>query len=219
MAEVNRIKVVIVDDHPIFRHGLRQVIDADPRLCVVAEAGDGETALRLIKEHEPDVAVLDVDLPQISGLDLARTLQTLRRRVHVMLLTMYKEENMVNAAMDRGVRGYVLKDNAMTDIVAGIKAVAAGESYLSPSISGYLLRRRESADKLRQTVPALETLTAMERRVLKFIAENKTSKEIAAELFISHRTVETHRANICSKLNLRGSHRLLQFALEHRSSL
>ena len=214
-----QIKVLMVDDHPLFRSGLRQVIVSDPRFELVAEAGDGETALRLIQEKRPDVAILDVNLPGLSGLEVARRSQGKRPPVRLIMLTMHKEEAIFNRALDFGVRGFVLKENAVEEIVKAIVAVAAGEHYLSSTISGYLVRRRSRAEALAAEKPGLDNLTKAERRILKLVAQKKTSRQIGAELFISPRTVEAHRANICSKLELRGSHSLLQFALENRSSL
>jgi DNA-binding NarL/FixJ family response regulator len=214
-----RIKVVIVDDHPLFRRGLREVVEADARFDLIAEAGDGTTALQLIQEQKPDVAALDVNLPGLSGLEIARKLQGKRLPTRIIILTMYKDEETFNRAMDFGVKGFVLKENAVEDILNGIAAVAKGEHYLSPSISGYLVRRRGRADALAAKKPGLEDLTKAERRILKLVAENKTSRQIAAELFISTRTVEAHRANISAKLELSGSHSLLLFALENRDAL
>jgi len=216
---MNKIKVFVVDDHPIFRQGLRQAIQSDPRLVVVGEAGDGVEALAQIKTAKPQVAVVDIDLPRSDGLELARALQQLRPPVPTIILTMHKEEHLVQGALDRGVQGYVLKDNALNEVLAAILAVAKGDCYVTASLSGCLMQRRQRAAALQHDKPALARLTPMERRVLKLVAENKTSREIAAELFISPRTVDTHRANICSKLELRGSHKLLQFALAHRSDL
>lgn len=214
-----RIKVLIVDDHPLFRQGLRQVIVADSRFELIAEAGDGVTALQLIQEKKPDVAALDVNLPGLSGLEIARKLQDKRLATRIIILTMYKEEETFNRAMDLGVTGFVLKENAVEDILNGIAAVAKGEHYLSPSISGYLVRRRSRAEALAAKKPGLEDLTKAELRILKLIAEKKTSRQIAAELFVSPRTVEAHRANISTKLKLHGSHSLLHFALENRAAL
>ncbi len=215
----HRTKVLIVDDHPLFRAGLRQVIADDARFELVGETGDGEAALRLIQEKKPDVAVLDVKLPGLDGLEIVRRLQAGRSPTRVIILTMHKEEELCNRALDFGARGFVLKENAVEEIVKAIAAVAAGEHYLSSSISGYLVRRHSRAELLAANKPGLEDLTKAERRILKLIAGKKTSREIAAELFISPRTVEAHRANICAKLELRGSHSLLQFALENRYSL
>ena len=132
---------------------------------------------------------------------------------------MHKEEDMINRALDFGAHGFVLKENAVEDIIEAIVTVAKGESYLSPSVSGFLIKRRNRAEALAQKKPGLDDLTKAERRILKLVADKKTSKEIAAELFISPRTVEAHRANISDKLELSGSHSLLQFALENRSAL
>jgi DNA-binding NarL/FixJ family response regulator len=213
------IKVLIVDDHPLFRSGLRQVIESDPRFELIGETGDGETALRLIQEKKPDVAVLDVNLPGLSGLEIARHLQGKRLPANLIMLTMHKEEEIFNRALDFGAKGFVLKENAADEIVKAIVTVAAGEHYLSSSISGYLVHRRSRAELLAARKPGLDDLTKAERRILKLIAGKKTSRQIGAELFISPRTVEAHRANICAKLELRGSHSLLQFALENRSAL
>jgi DNA-binding NarL/FixJ family response regulator len=214
-----RTKVLIVDDHPLFRSGLRQVIQSSPRLELIGEVGDGEAALKFILEKKPDVAVLDVNLPGLSGLEIARQLTGKKNSTRLIILTMHKEEEMINRALDFGVNGFVLKENAAEDIIEAIITVANGDSYLSPSVSGFLIKRRNRAESLTVQKPGLNDLTKAERRILKLIAEKKTSKEIAAELFISPRTVEAHRANISEKLELSGSHSLLQFALENRSAL
>lgn len=213
------ITVLIVDDHPLFRQGLRQAIEADARFTIVGEADEGGQALKLIKELKPNVAVLDVNLPGLTGLEIAQKLQGMKTSTRIVILTMHKEEDTFNRALDLGVKGFVLKENAVQDILAGLVAAAENEHYLSPSISGYLVRRRSRADALSAKKPGLEDLTKAELRILRLIAEKKTSREIAAELFISPRTVEAHRANICTKLSLHGSHSLLQFALEHRGAL
>lgn len=214
-----RTKVVIVDDHPLFRSGLRQMIQSDDQFELVGESGDGTAALKLIQETKPDVAVLDVNVPNLSGLEIARKLRGSRSPVRIIILTMYKEEETFNRALDIGVHGFILKENAVEDILKGLHAVSRGEHYLSPSISGYLVRRRTRAEQLAAKKPGLEDLTKAERRILRLVAEKKTSRQIAAELFISPRTVEAHRANICAKLELTGSHSLLQFALENRSAI
>jgi DNA-binding NarL/FixJ family response regulator len=217
MAE--RTKVLIVDDHPLFRQGLRQLVEADARFELVGEAGNGNDALAFIQQRKPGIALLDVNLPGLSGLEVAGRVQSLRLPTRIVVLTMFKEEETFNRALDLGVLGFVLKENAVQDILAALVAVAKGEHYLSPTISTYLVRRRGRAEALAEHKPGLADLTKAERRILKLIAEKKTSREIAAELFISPRTVEAHRANISQKLGLRGSNSLLQFALENRSAI
>jgi len=155
----------------------------------------------------------------LSGLEVAQKLHGKKLRSRLIILTMHKEEELINRALDFGVDGFVLKENAVEDILTAIETVAAGGHYISPAVSGHLVRRRHRAETLAAQKPGLDDLTKAERRILKLVAGKKTSREIAAELFISPRTVEAHRANICTKLELRGSHSLLQFALENRSSL
>jgi len=213
------IRILIADDHPIFRRGLRLVIEADPALKVVAEAEDGASALARIRELQPDVAVLDIDMPPPDGLAVARAVREQRWSVETVFLTMHRDEALFNAALDAGVRGFVVKDGAANEIVGCIKSVAAGQCFFSPTLSDHLLARRDRADALVKQTPSINDLTASERRVLRLIAESKSNKGIAAELFISVRTVEHHRSNICSKLGLTGKNALLTFALTHKSEL
>lgn len=213
------IRLLIADDHPLSAAGLRQVIATDPCLEVIGEAADGAAALALLTAHQPDVAVLDIEMPELTGFALLRELRARRISTAVVFLTMYRDEETFNEALDLGALGYVLKDSATTDIIGAIRAAAAGQPYISPAISAYLINRARRATTLVQQQPGLADLTPAERRVLKMIADDKTSKEIAAELFISYRTVENHRSNICQKLNLTGSHSLLKFAFHHKSAL
>jgi DNA-binding NarL/FixJ family response regulator len=219
MVKETEIKVITADDHPIVRQGLRLMIEADKSLQIMAQAGDGESALELIEEHQPDVAVLDIDMPKMDGFQVVRELQRKNIEIGIVFLTMHGEEEMFQAAMDLGVKGYVLKDSATTDIVNSIKAVADGRPFISPSLSALLLNRRRRADELEKEQPGLHLLSPTEFKILKLIAEDKTSKEIGELLFISHRTVETHRTNICRKLDLHGSLALVKFAVTHKSEL
>lgn len=213
------IRVLIADDHPVFRAGLLQVIETTAGLKVVAEAGDGTTALERAREHQPDVAVLDVDMPGLDGFEVVRALRQEKLLVEVVFLTMHKDEDIFNEAMNIEVRGYVVKDSAVTDIVASIRAVHAGQPFISPALSAFLLNRMQRAARLLQEKPGLNQLTPTERRILRLLAENKTSREIASEMYVSHRTIENHRANICQKLGLHGTNALFKFAIEHKSQL
>jgi DNA-binding NarL/FixJ family response regulator len=219
MVPKTRTGVVIVDDHPLFRRGLRDAIDGDSRFEVIGEADQGEAALEVILREKPDVAVVDITLPDMNGFELIGVLKNKKSTTPIVILTMLKDEQAFNTALNLRVNGYVLKENAAAEILSCIAAVARGESYVSPSLTDFLLRRRSRAEVLATRRPGLEDLTVAERRVLKRIASGKTTKEIAAEFFISPRTVESHRANICNKLELSGSNRLLQFALQNQESL
>lgn len=216
---MSEIRIVIADDHPIFRKGLRGTIETDPELKIVAEAEDGEQALELIQTHKPEIAILDLEMPHKDGFEVIQEIQEKKLPVLVFFLTMYKDERFFNTAMNRGAKGYVLKESAVNDIITAIKSVASGQHFISPLLSTYLLNRQQRAASLAVQKPGLSSLTPAEREVLRLIAANKTSKQIAGELFIAVRTVEKHRANISEKLELRGSHALLDFALEHKSEL
>jgi DNA-binding NarL/FixJ family response regulator len=198
----NKLRVLIADDHPIFRKGLVLAVGLDKSIEIIGEAGDGVQVLELTEKLKPNVIVLDIEMP-----------------VDIIFLTMYKEEDMFNEAMDMGVKGYVLKESAVSDIVNGIKTVSEGKYFLSPSISSYLISRNNRTRSLLKKKPQLKNLTQTERRVLRLISENKTSKEIGDDLNISYRTVENHRFNICNKLEIHGSHSLLKFAIEYKAVL
>ena len=213
------LRIIVADDHPIFRAGLRQVLANDRHIEVVAEVADGLEALREIRARRPHLAVLDFDLPQRTGLDIARELRRERLTAQVVILTGHREASLFEEAIAAGVRGYVLKDNAATDLLQCLRTVAGGGTFLSPTFSNYLLRRGQRTEALREQVRGLDALSPAERRVLRLIALNKTTKEIAQELFLSPSTIETHRKNICAKLDLHGPNKLRQFAIEHRAEL
>lgn len=213
------VKILIADDHPLFRKGLRDVIALEKVFCISSESADGEAALTEMKERHPDVAILDVDMPKKSGLEVAKAARQLGLQTGIIILTMYKDEFFFNEAMDAGVLGYVVKESAVTDILDSIHAVAAGKYYISPGISGFLVNRSSKQASLRSTAPALESLTNAEKKVMALIAEGKTTAEIAELLFISLKTVENHRTHISQKLNLHGTHSLVKFAIANKSLL
>lgn len=213
------VRIIIADDHPIFRKGLVEVIRGDKGFTLLGEASDGRAAWDMIQRLKPDVAVLDIDMPERNGLALAREVQLAKLETGVVILTIHKEENIFNSALDLGVTGYVLKEDAVQDLSKAIRAVTRGEVFLSSAISSFLLNRARRMEKLQAEEPGLSRLTPTEVRVLTFVAENQTNEEIGRQLFISARTVHTHRNNICTKLNLHGARGLLLFALEHREEL
>jgi DNA-binding NarL/FixJ family response regulator len=208
-------RILIADDHPIFRSGLRTLINAEASFTVVGEATDGEQALSLITDERPDVAILDYNMPKLNGFELLKKISQSKVPVMPVMLTMHNDESMFSKAFELGARGYVLKDSAATDIVNCLHAVTQGQVYTSAAVTTYLLRRASRT----RALDGVESLTPAERNVLRLIADYKTSREIADELSISVRTVENHRSNISGKVGVAGSHALFKFAIQHRSEL
>jgi DNA-binding NarL/FixJ family response regulator len=210
-----KIHILIADDHAIVRQGLRATLERESDFTIIAEAENGADALRLIENLKPAIAVLDVDMPEMNGFDVLRRINEKNLSTAIVFLTVHREGDLLDEALKLGAKGFVLKDSAIADIAASVRAVLKGEFFTSPAMTSYLVNRSlrpKSGDNL-------EKLTPTERRVLKLLAEYKTNKEIAAEMFVSPRTVETHRANIALKLNLRGSHALMKFALSVKDEL
>lgn len=213
------IRIVIADDHPLMRQGLRQVIEIESNLQIVGEAGNGNEALTLIEELKPDAAILDVDMPHQDGFQVARSLLAKKNPAAIIFLTIHSEEQMFHAALDLGAKGYVLKDSAIDDIVMAINEVVAGRTFTSLPMTSYFTRRQNYNAVPDEQQSGLRQLTPTEYRILKLLADYKTNKDIALELSVSPRTIETHRVRICQKLNLHGSHALMKFAVQYKSLL
>ena len=216
---MNKIKVIIADDHPVMRSGVKSVLLNNPNIEILAEAKDGEEAYNLILKQQPDVALIDVEMPKMTGFEIVRRISTENIKTRFIFLTMYKDEDMFNEAMDVGAFGYVLKENAVEDVLESIKIVSEGRHYISPMISGYLITRLNKLNTLSQKSPSINDLTKAERIILKHISLEKTTQQIADELHISYKTVENHRNNISKKLNLHGTHSLVKFAIKNSSLL
>ncbi len=214
-----QLNIIVVDDHPIVRRGMIDIITEDERLSVVAEANDGAEALAAIEGGGVDVVVSDFDMPGMNGLELAARLRDLSPPVPIVLLTMHDDEDLFNEAIDRGVTAYLLKDEAIDNITEGIKCAARGDSFVSPSLSKYIMTRSRRNTELQESNAGLASLTPAERAVLKLVAQNLASKEIAASLGVSYHTITTHRSNISHKLGLSGKHPLLNFALANKSAI
>jgi DNA-binding NarL/FixJ family response regulator len=172
-----------------------------------------------VRQLRPEVIILDVNMPGMDGFEVARKIRAINLPVEIVFLTMYKDQEMFNAALDLGATGYVVKNSALTEIVDCVRAVSSGGHYISPVLSSFLLNRRDRVSSFAKDKPSIRDLTPTELRILRLIAESKTSKEIGAELSVSYRTVENHRANICQKLDLHGSNALVKFAFDHKSEI
>jgi DNA-binding NarL/FixJ family response regulator len=215
----DQVTIVIADDHPLFRKGLEDILRKDPTIQIAGQATHGEEALQLIERLRPRLAILDIEMPRKSGLEVAAAVRDRGLSVGIILLTMHAAPDLLGRALELGVRGYVVKDSAADDILACVNLVAAGRTYVSAALSHHLVERREATQGAAKALPALDLLTPGERQVLALIARSLTTREIAARLGVRPKTVENHRSNICVKLGVRGANSLLRFALENRTLL
>lgn len=204
--------IVLADDHRIVRQGLHALLAAEADFKVVGEAGDGREALELVKLHAPDVLVLDLMMPGLNGLEVARQLHKHTPKVGVVVLSMHDDEGFVLEALANGVSAYVLKDSNSSDLIQAVREVAAGRRYLSPPLSDRVIETYLQMAKV-GTMDKHETLTTREREVLQLSAEGHTNSEIAARLGISTRTAETHRSRLMHKLALHTQADLIRYAL------
>ena len=209
---MKKIKIIISDDHPLFLKGLKDTLLEETDFEVVDTANNGQEALEKIENLQPDVATLDLDMPILNGIEVAKVLLKKPQHPKLIILSMHKDTDIIRAAMALGIHGYVFKDDAVNDLVNAIRAVCDGGKYISTD------------DKNNQFLSSFNTdilveLTKMEKLILREIALQKTTRQIADEHFISSKTVENHRANICRKLNLTGNNSLLKFAIKVSESL
>lgn len=211
-----KIKILIADDHPVFRHGLCMLIKAEENFILTGEADNGEKAIEIIEKDNPDVVILDLDMPVMDGVAASRILQSRFPKIKTVFLTMHKDKEILNMMKSLNIKGYILKDSAIIEIVDCIKKVFANKTFISPAIADLLLDEVSQIQNQLNLETLTSKLTSAEKRIIKLIAETKTNREIAEELFISIRTVENHRFNICHKLNLKGNHSLVKFALSNK---
>ena len=210
----DKVRIVLADDHTILREGLRALLTADDEIVVVGEAQDGREAVRCVERLEPDLLLMDLSMPRMSGMDAIREIKKRYPDTRIIALTVHKTEEYLLTTLQAGADGYVLKDATHEELVMAIRNVMAGKSYLSPDVSekvieGYLVGKESS-----RSLSAWETLSQREREVLKLIAEGYKNKDIAEDLCISLKTVEKHRANLMKKLDLHNAAALTVYAVE-----
>jgi two-component system response regulator NreC len=210
---MKKIRILLADDHTLIRGGLRLIVEQHPDLAVVGEAEDGRQAMALAASLRPDVAVLDIGMPNLNGIEAAKQITNADPRLAVIVLSMHRDETYILRALKAGVRGYLLKDSAESDLVRAIRAVAEGKSFFSPAVSKVLLD--DYMRKLQRTgaEDSYDLLTPREREILQLVAEGNSNKEIAATLNLSVYTIETHRANIMEKLKLKSLPELILYAV------
>ncbi len=213
MESMPRVRILLADDHTMVRQGLRKVLEEHREWEVVAEASNGREAVRLAEEHKPDVAIIDVAMPLLNGIETTRQIVKRLPTTRVLVLSMHADEAYVTQILQAGATGYLLKDSADVDLMQAVSAVSIGKSFFSPSIARVMLDDyvRQLADK--GITDRYESLSEREREVFQLIAEGKTNKEIAAVLFVSPSTVETHRAHIMEKLDLHSAAEIVLYAV------
>jgi DNA-binding NarL/FixJ family response regulator len=205
---MKRIRILLADDHAVVRQGFKMILDAQADMEIVGQAANGRQAVDLAEQLRPDVVVMDVSMPELNGIEATRRLASSLPHARVIALSMHKDSVYVREILRAGARGYLLKDSGAADLVAAIRAVASGESYLSPAVSNAVLD-----DYRRHATNPIDLLTSREREVLQLLAEGKTNKEIAGVLNLSVYTVEAHRGRILEKLNLHSIGELVRFAV------
>jgi DNA-binding NarL/FixJ family response regulator len=202
------VRIVIVDDHLILLQGIRKLLEAEPGYQVVGEACDGLEGVELIKRLKPDIAIMDITLPGLNGLDAARTIAASSPRTRTILLTMHKESPYVVEALNTGVHGYVIKTEASADLLRAIREASRDRMYFSPAISQIVIDAYRNKDSLEG-----DPLTAREREVLQLIAEGNKTKQVAANLGISLKTAESHRTHLMKKLDIHDTAGLVRYAV------
>jgi two-component system, NarL family, response regulator NreC len=207
------IRILLADDHTVVRKGLRLLLESQPEFTVVADAADGREAVALAEQHRPDVAVMDIAMPVLNGIEAARQISTKAPQTAVVFLSMHADEGYVLRALKAGARAYLLKDSAEHDLINAVKAVSDGKAFFSPAISKMLVEDYMRQMQDRHVEDSFDLLTTRERELLQLLAEGKNNKEVAATLNLSPHTVETHRSNIFQKLNLHSSAELILYAI------
>jgi len=206
--------IVLAEDHTILREGLKSLLSSQPDLRIVGEAGDGLEAIRSVRDHNPDMVLLDLSMPRMTGLDAIKEIKRVNSQTKIIVLTVHSTEEYILATLQAGADGYVLKDAHSTELMTAIRHVLDGRRYLSPSISGTIIDGLLQGKKASAIRSSWETLTQREREILKLVAEGHKNKEIADLLCISLKTVEKHRANLMEKLDLHNVASLTALAAE-----
>jgi two-component system response regulator NreC len=207
------IRILIADDHGVLRAGLRAVLNAEPDMTVVAEAGDGPTALRLATELCPDILLLDISMPGMNGVEVTRQLKKAQPDVRALILTLHEDEGLLQEAIQAGASGYIVKRAVESELISAIQAVYRGDIYIHPAMTRALLK--DVSPSLVTDQEPMEPLSPRELEVLRLVADGHTNRQIAEMLHVSVRTVESHRANLMGKLNLSSPAQLVRYALEH----
>ena len=210
---VKPIRILLADDHTVMRRGLRLLLESQPDFSVVAEAADGREAIAQAEANEPDVAIVDIAMPNLSGIEAAQRINGALPNTAVIILSMHSDESYVLRALKAGAKGYLLKESAEGDLIDAIRAVHQGRTFFSAEITRMLVADYVQEIRTRGAVDSYDLLTSREREILQLLAERKSNKEIASALHLSPYTVETHRRNLQEKLNLHSLAELILYAV------
>ncbi len=208
-----KLKILIADDHPLLLEGLFYMLNKREDFQIIGQAANGLEALKIVREIKPDIAILDIQMPKLDGFEVSKIIIQEKLPTKIIFLTMFKDVELIKKVIDLGIKGYVLKENAVNDIVNCIESVAEGKFFISPQVSDILLNQKEKKKKEED-----DLLTPSEKKIIDLIALDKSSKEIAEELFVSVKTIENHRSNICKKLGITGNSALLKYALKNKTT-
>jgi two-component system, NarL family, response regulator NreC len=213
---MSKIRIMLADDHTLFRQGIRTLLSVEPDMEVIGEAGNGGDAVERANETKPDVVLMDIGMPGLSSFEATRQIKKSRPEVKVLFLTMYDDEDYLVEGMEVGASGYVLKDSPAQQLVAAIRDICRGGSYLSPRMLSQLVDDFRTRIKSANRMPRFATLTVREREVLKMLAEGQSVKEIACDLSLSVKTVEAHKFNLMRKLDIHNKAQLVQYAIQKK---
>jgi len=208
------INIVLVDDHEIVRQGIKSVLASEIDIKIVDEANNGRDAVRIVREKNPDIVIMDISLPGLNGLDASQQILKINKSVKVLILSMHENRVFIEKALSLGVKGYILKDSAVDEVVRAVREVQGGRFFLSTKISSFVVQDYISRKKRTIKLKSLTMLTGREREILQLIAEGLNNKDIAVKLNISLKTVQVHRNNIMQKLDIHNQAQLIRFALK-----
>lgn len=212
-------KIIIADDHPLFRVGVKTLIENLNGYQLVGEASNGKEAIQLLKNNSTDIAILDIDMPEQNGIEVARYIKDKSLNVKIIILTSHSDLTLFKKAYETSFSGFLFKESALDELEECFNTITKGETFVSPVTKKYIEQNQSTLEHLKNLESLLNKLTETERKILMLIIERKTTKQIAEELFNSYKTIENHRLNICHKLNISGTNNLMSFAINNQQNI
>jgi len=211
--------ILIADDHPLFRMGVKTLIDNLEGYHVIGEANNGTEAIQILSEQKVDIAILDIDMPEKNGIEVEKSIQGQDLQIKIIFLTSHSDLTLFKQAYESNFSGFLFKESALDELEQCFNEISSGATFISPVTKRYITENKEDLERIKQLNAWLDKLTKSEKKVLLRIIQRKTTKEIAEELFNSYKTIENHRLNICHKLNIKGTNNLLSFAINNQDDI